>query len=860
MNPISDARSALEGFIIPNGKTAVTLVDQLREHMTATYVTKWLRLKQEFDREPPFDPQKLKENNQSYRVNVNIGEMESLISEATAAATETVFSPGKFIEPELLTTLPNAGASGDTYSRVLASEYSDMLNDGICPFTFVGDVHQETMLYGISATIFPDEYDWKPRHYEVDRFLFPDKCPTEPKDIPLFAIVRGIPVHELFSLVSKTPGAWNLELVRRVLLDHFEKGAQSASTSSLQERFGLLSARYDRGDADLRAETLSEVPVVDLFAADPSTGKVTHLILWEGAPDAESGDTARSMADKEVEGIASILEEGHVLFVRRDRFPSMDRALWLMTYDSGSGDLDSVKGLGSRVYTHCTTSNRLFCQTLDGAVQSASLVLVPPEAGAESKIPFSRVGPYTALAPGWSIPSSNFNPPINHLITLRSMSASIMHNNVGNYRRRSENPNSRDGDKSARQVAAEENQETEVEQGRSMYRFQAWDRLHTEIFRRATNPDLLLVGFPGTKKKDKVTSFAKWVRERLSNSHPEDEDFLDTLPGGDRPGRHAAIRFVARCELRGLPIELLLLGRWRILAARGVGTASRGSRVQALQGLLALRSEMPPDRRRSVIREYASQLTSNARLAERVFPDLEGGQFVSQTISLVTIENSMFQLDRTLPVADDQPHREHLEGHMRGLMEAAQQWRTNPSRESLVPLAAFFRHGIPHCETHLQLFSRDPFAKDDLPAWTEQVARITAMGREFLRMAAQVVEEQAQERQRLLDENAKLQEEVTNGNVELKARIHQINMEHQVEMRKAESLHESRMAKLQTSIEAMVRRMESDEGRATQKHYLELQREFEDMQVKRQKDQLAIQQLQAQVAAQQKNQGSGPPQ
>lgn len=843
-------REALEGNIIPNGLTASSMVHDMDLNFENVFLSTWVRIEEEYDRRPPYDPDKLKKLNQSYRVNVNIGEMEAIISEAVAGATETVFSTKSLVDLHLRTYLPGAEVQSTNYEAVVAEEYSETLNDALGFFSFVDSAHSNTMLFGFSAALWPNEYDWRPIQPDLDRFRFPAQCPVKVEDVPYFAVHRGIPLHEIFDKALKEDSAtWNVPLLRRALIDRFEGELPSTEAN---RKFAELRVRWERGDPGLRSQSFSDLPVTDLYLTDPVTGDVTHLILWEGPQtrdESASGeeDRASGLSEREVEAIEATVEEGHILFARTSRYKSMSHALWLMTFDQGRKTLDSVKGLGRRVYSHTSLSNRLFCQTVDGAVQAASLVLVPPEAGSASKVPFTRVGPFTALSSGWSIPSNNFNPPINHLISLRSMNSGVLHNNIGNYRRRSEDPMARSGTRSATEIQAEMSHESESEQGRAMYRFQAWDKFHREVFRRLTCLKLVAAGLPGEDDEEKTKSLSDWIEQRNLESHPDDDEYLDGVPGGSRPGRNEALRFLGRCAARGVPVSVILLGRWQVQASRGVGIASRASRMQALQTMMELRQEMPPDRRRQVAREIAAQATMNDAVAMRFFPPLETGEYVSQTASLVQIENAMMKKGEYIPAAADQPHEEHMSILMSSMAEAAQEWQQNPQREALVELSTFLQMGLKHAQDHLQYLAQDPFYKDQTENFTKGIQQFAAATSQLVTMGQQVIAEKEQEAQRIAEENEALRQQVAEQNSKFNLAMREIEADERVDMAKTESLNRSREAKTATQLQTRNAEFQQKMQREMQKHQVEMAKALDELNAMRQKLSLELQKLQSET-------------
>jgi hypothetical protein len=833
-------RNSLVGHIIPNGATAMNLFHQMDIDFAERYLPVWSRIDEEFDRKTPYDAAKLKEMNQSYRVNLNIGEMEAAICDATATATETVFSSRAAIELKLRTYVPGKAISATNYESVVAEEYTAMVSEEMCYFSFVDFAHQETMLFGFTAAVWPNEYHWKPVQVSIDRFRFPSECPVLPKEIPFFAVRRGIEIQELFRKVSTEGSAWNQDLVKAALLSRFQDATPSVQA---EEAFIDLRTRWDRGDAELLSKAYTEIPVIDFYSRDPVTGGVTHMILWSGTGDKKMETHVGTLSEQEVRAISDSLEEGHILFVRPDRYESMEQALWLMTFDQGRKTLDSVKGLGRRIYPHCALSNRLFCQTTDGAIQASTIVLIPPDGGAKSKIPFSRSGSFTALQPGWTVPSTSFNPPINHLISLRSMSTSIMHNNIGNYRRRPEDPQARRDPKSATEIQSEDSRENEAEQGRAMYRFEAWDRLHKEIFRRMTSDKLALAGIPGDDKEEKVTVLEEWMTVRVTESHPDDEDFTEGVPGGLRDGRDEVIRWLARCMLRGVPIPAILRGRWKVTASRGVGTASRAARISALQGVQQMRQEMPAAQRRLVARELAAQLTLNDSYAERLFPDVETGEVVTQTISLVSLENAAFKAGTMIPPAEDQPHEDHLQAHMQGMVGALQAWQQRPNREELVSLARLLELGVQHSKIHLAYLSQDPFYKYRASEISGQLLEIEKQAQVFIQQAKAHIADQQETIQRQQAELEEARKAADENQTQLALGMRKIEVEREIEMAKTENLNQSRDAKTNTALQTNFARFQQEQEQKAQKHMAEMQAKIDKMTLEHQRMQAEIERI-----------------
>lgn len=828
MNEISDL---LKNSPFPTGSSARAVVDELNTVFDSR-AGRLAKIKDMYDRKPPYDPAKLAEAGQSYRANVNTGEMESLIDDETAEATLSIMS-----------AVPVASfKSPDTslLARIkLASAYHDFLHTAksFSLFRFVDKVHFEANAYGFGAAIFPHTSDWRPAwqpHFEV---RFDSHATPEPGEMDQFAVHTRISLSKLFEELEFDPDAvadgwhkgWNVSELRRFLVEQINGlGDDKGDRNYTNEYLEAAQALRDGTGWAASSTRFRRVMLTHLYASHPKTAKVAHYILAESPPA-----KTETQAYTAPQSMPQSSPDTTILYFKPDEYEKMEHAVWVMSYHLGPSTLASVRGLAHRAYLHTDLSNRFFSATMDGAFISASLILQTPESDTHGRIPIVRAGPITAMPAGWSPIQSSFTPNFPHLISLRETSAAIMHNNLGTYRRRPESVEAMRRDKSAAEVQNEASQESEAKQNRATYRMVQWNALHQEIFRRVSSKTYL-----GGLDVDEFT--------KIAIDAGMDEDKVFTAMGGSMPEyRKDVIRFYLRVLREDLPLSIVFDLTWDVTAYRGYGAGSRQSRVQALQELLSIAAGLPRDRTDRLRHAYVIERTGNTDLADEMFPVEQGGE--SREVLWVTLENNDMKEGRQIPVPVDVDHVVHFTSHIQLFFADIKAWQEDPNEGNTRELYALWNSLVPHAARHLEFISMDPVTAGQLPQLKPMFEQLIAVGQQIANVAENAVQRNQENRDALAGEIQQLRTAAnkTQGELQLKAQALQGQM--QIDMAKTENLNRNRDAKTQTQLQTRGISWQQDEMRKMQSHQLEMQRQLDKIMAEREKLQLENDKLRQQV-------------
>ena len=186
-----------------------------------------------------------------------------------------------------------------------------------------------------------------------------------------------------------------------------------------------------------------------------------------------------------------------------------------------------------------------------------------------------------------------------------------------------------------------------------------------------------------------------------------------------------AKRFVKRLRARGVPDEIIFQSGndkidVNILVRTGAnaGMASSAIRLQKYQQLLPLMNA-PGMNSRWILEQYITNLFGSQSIGKAMIP--EGTESNPQQRREAMIENSLFGQGMQLPVAPSDAHYEHVQEHLKPLVQMIQAYRQN---DQLAPdqLSAMILT-LQHTAGHIQYLKADKteaaHLKEVLPVYSE---------------------------------------------------------------------------------------------------------------------------------------------
>lgn len=733
---------------IPTAEAAWSVYDSFKKAYGAVSFQR-AKIQGLVDGNPPYDDTKLKQLGLGFKTNVNFLEMRAVLDSAAGSAHELYGEVPNLVE--LKQNIPDAeNIPLGEWAGVIAEEFSTMVLDWSGFLPFMDMVSRESDKFGLGVGGWTNEHDWRPKAFETGNFLTNSKAKFDIDGLQVFCLRDEVPAAELLAKLEQKSEGWNLKNLRMILDKVYNKDAGDSGdgnqTSDIEETQKQIR-NYDNPEQEVT--DFQGVPVVHVLVQELASKKISHLVI----PDDD--------------------ETKVFLYEGRDRFDKMSQVLWWLPYNYGNGEVRSAQGLATMMRPHCELSDRFLCNIFDGGQIAASMVIQPNAPTDVSKLQVVRMGPFTVLPAGLNAIQSTFAPNVSALIQLRDLSSQIMRNNTGIYRQHPEMFGENQPEKTARQVAEETNKEARHEKSHVAFRYTFYDRLYREMFRRATNPEILT----------------------------SDESI-------DYPGKQEVLEFLVRCEARGVPRDIVLQAHsiYRVYATRAIGLGSLGVRLDLTNQLLQLRPLLDEQGKNNAVREWLTVRVGH-RNVDRFKAPINRDEIPSNEQSIATLENNDFVEGAHVPVGADQSHLIHIQIHVQPIQQVFQVFEeTGGQGFDYGRALPILKIGLPHIAQHLAYLQEDPAYAEfvaQIADFLKQAAKLTALFENQLKKQQQA---QAQQQQQQAQMVADAEGRANSAEFELKK--YEIDRKTQVDAMKVESLNAMRAQKTAEQLE--IRRQQAE--------------------------------------------------
>lgn len=699
------------------------------------------RIKGQVDGKPPWDPDLLAEKGLGYITNVNFLELRAVLDDRAGRRFSSYYEVPALVRvrqnfkyDQTKPQLPFSSVIEEEFTRLLKEDWS-----GFYPLLDL--VGREADSYGYGVALFPDEWDWRPKAFHTSMFMPDPSAGLDPERLPLFCLHDKLTAGELFRYIddedlAKDSG-WNVSAIRRLLVDVYVSGEkQDDGRGDLQgTAWESLEQHYRNNDFFYQSREFDPIEIVHIVYQQVGSRRVAHKMF----PRLERP------------------ENDAFIFSDPERYGSMSQALWLLPYNYGDGYLKSCRGIASYMEQHCDMSNRFLGRAMDAGMTAASLLVQPTSSMAKDKLQVVRAGILTVIDPGLQMQQQNFSPRIGDILTLRRVSSDLVQNNTRESKDYAEDPAANQQPVSAAEIQDKASRASRGENQQTVFYSKHLQVLYREMFRRITNPDMV-------------------------------------LSETDYPGKDYALVFIRRCAERGVPVELLLdLDNWRIMAVKPIGGGSPQARQQALTNMMQVRNEYDERGRKELIREYTAAQTSYEEL-DRFAPLQNRDEIGSNEHSIAALENASFGSGIQIPAGSDQVHVIHFKSHSQQILQMLQAIEeqgpqaVDPQRGMLYIGAA-----LPNMEQHLQYLQLEPTRKAFVQEGVKILRQASALYDQFKAAVEKAQQEQAkleQEREEQLQDS-----ERRALTAEQQVELAKAEMKTQVDALKVQSLNAMRAQK-----------------------------------------------------------------
>lgn len=616
-------------------KAANSIYDTLRKADEKSSSNR-ARLDAMFDGVAPYDQRVLLSTGQGSRTNLDFGEAQRLLDVAMSAYVDLYASLEKLVRVQVTAGEPTVRQE---VSDIIAEEVTTTLREWPEFHSNFLRLCTEFTKHGVGVTYFDDPKNWRFRVCGLTDFLIPRQTVASEEAIEVACARRQYLLHELYAFIGDegvaTNLGWDVAEMKRVLVKNARTTGRNGSNTYAD--WEVLEREIKNNDLYTGLENTT-VSVIHMWVRE-FDGTISLYLFAEETPKT-------------------------FLFQKSSMFKNAHEAFTLFAYGVGTnGTYHSVRGLGSRIFNHIQTSNRLRCQMIDSAMMGGAVMIQPESQRALEDLSFTMYGPYSILSPNVRIvekASPNLTgtmvPALEDLQNQLTANVDLM----STYGARS-----------------------------SPYRNELQVEHDLAVSSRLTGSTINLFYSSWTRLLRQVVA-------RLVKADPRDG---------------LAAEFFRRCAARGVTKDLILsIDHNKTVAIRAIGSGSAANRLLALRELNQIAGAYDEVGRRNLIRDITSERVGRD-LVDRYAPaNPEPRLTVDAKIAL--LENQSMQSGQPVAVLDSELHGMHLRSHaplLQQLLAGVQEGTTDPMQA--LPLVELLYQ---HVAEHTQYLSADPAAAGQL--------------------------------------------------------------------------------------------------------------------------------------------------
>jgi hypothetical protein len=512
-------------------------------------------------------------------------------------------------------------------------------------------------LYGIGASFFRDNIDFRFRTIPTRRILVPDGSRLTLDNCPALYIEDTMSVTDLYGMKDKK--GWNEGAILRNLYDHVEMMNKSASRRySYAEWMGQIR----ENDSWLLSDFLP-VRIIYGFVKE-FDGTITQFAITD-LYDAGKRGERMNKGDEQYE------RDGDSFIYERINTATKWSQVMVPFADNAGPECTwhGVKGFGDLIFEGCHNNNLQFNSASKAGVMRNLMMFKGISENDTQKLDQVTFCPFGILAPGLDLEEVKFQGDIEGALNIFGMGSQIMAENT-----RISPPNEKtvtSEQPTATQVTADRADRAQLTTLQiAIYRAVGQDVLFGQMYRRIAQP---------------------------ASKYPESW-------GGGK----VAKRFRENCKRRGIPESDLLKVRC-VRANRNVGSGDLALDIMKADQLISVAT--PGRGQLNARKEKVAALKG----PEMVSAFIEEEPQPSQDEQWISNENNLIQLGQVPTAYGWQDQLKHAMAHMQLLGEASQvvpqlmeQGITPQNLDGAKKLNNLIAAGIQHVAQHVQMMAQIP--------------------------------------------------------------------------------------------------------------------------------------------------------
>jgi hypothetical protein len=680
------------------------------------------------DGNSPYNDQQLREMGQGDRINVNWGHAESKVEAAVIPYFDILTSVANYAT--IKTQYGTDMGKREEWSRIISEEFHRLLartNPGFLAQHQIA--HKQLVIHGQACMYWPDGTDFKAKAIDPWSLVVPKGAGVDQDDWEFCYVLDEMYCEELYRYIKNPEaakrGGWNVEECQQAIMDaRVDEQDQRRPWEWYQKELKLNALYYSYAKSKI-------IKVAHMFVKEYD-GRVSHYVF-----------------DR--------LNGTEFLCEMPSRYKKFSNAFTVYLNGVGNGYYHGVRGLGQKVYKWAEAINRVNNALMEGVIVGSAVMFQPNSAADAEKMKTVQIGPYRILPPGLQLTQVNVGSNLSSAMQVASMFQGQEADEIGSFLPTVSGGGGRK--KGNKEVEIEIGEKSRLTNTRAEIYLQALDIHYREVYRRASNPNILA----------------------------EDQ------------GGNEAIAFQDACLNRGVPAGALL-DIESVKATRSIGQGSSAARMQAMELISEYLPQLPESNRKRVINANIAAIAGQTGVETFGIP--EESKPDGSDLSISSLENNAFQSGGQVIIDPDQNHFVHLTVHLQfagSLVEGIQDQKADPRM-----VATVMQSAIPHILTHLKYLEEDPTRQDQFENLNEQTSELMKIADQINAMAKQMQDQEMAQQQQQAGQSPQDPKTLVAMN---KIQLDRMKLQNDMAIKSAKAQHQMQLQDKKTSQRLMVDRL-----------------------------------------------------
>jgi hypothetical protein len=364
----------------------------------------------------PFDQKRLEAASQGWRANFSTLVLATFVDRVVPRLTDAVHGMKFLTAAELPDSFTNAANKTQKF-RERTTELIRQWNGWI---DYVEQVATENVLFGYTAAVQMDEFEWRPKTFRQEDTLFDEQCPQLAEKCPVFCIKANYYVHEACAIIEDDNAAWaagyNVDNIKSAIeqaAPPYDSFVYSPRQLSDMVREGNLYYSFHRSS--------KMIETVHVFVKCYDNTIDHWWVNRNGSkrpnkPKKLERDSAQPRTDASGEP-QKLEEDPYELFYGEKIAESMEDVLTLFSFQAGNNRLFGSKGIGRLLYNISLATEKARMSFVDAMYISGLLVGQAEESIIGRLMPHVR-SPFLIIPEGFQLLMQQFKIDINNWLGL----------------------------------------------------------------------------------------------------------------------------------------------------------------------------------------------------------------------------------------------------------------------------------------------------------------------------------------------------------------------------------------------------------------------------------------------------------